>query len=82
MFNVRENDLRGSSRAKEVAFPRQIAMYLAKELLGESLMKIASSFGGKTHSTLLHAWKKIAKQLEHDEILRRQIQMTRQNIEA
>jgi len=82
MFNVRESDLRGTSRTKEVAFPRQIAMYLAKELLGESLMKIASAFGGKTHSTLLHAWKKIANQLEHDEILRRQIQMTRQNIEA
>ncbi|NGX50891.1 MAG: Chromosomal replication initiator protein DnaA [Chlamydiae bacterium] len=82
MFNVRESDLRGSSRTKDVTFPRQIAMYLAKELLGESLTKIASAFGGKTHSTLLHAWKKIANQLKHDEILRRQIQMTRQNIET
>ncbi len=82
MFNVRESDLRGTSRAKEVAYPRQIAMYLAKELLGESLMKIASAFGGKTHSTLLHAWKKIAQQLETDDVLRRQLQMTRQNIEA
>lgn len=82
MFNVRESDLRGSSRAKEIAYPRQIAMYLAKELLGESLMKIASAFGGKTHSTLLHAWKKIAQQLETDDVLRRQLQMTRQNIEA
>lgn len=82
MFNVRESDLRGTSRVKEIAYPRQIAMYLAKELLGESLIKIASHFGGKTHSTLLHAWKKIANQLESDQTLRRQIQMTRQNIEA
>ena len=82
MFNVRESDLRGTSRAKEIAYPRQIAMYLAKELLGESLIKIASAFGGKTHSTLLHAWKKIAQQLETDDVLRRQLQMTRQNIEA
>jgi len=82
MFDVRESDLRSTSRAKEIAFPRQVAMYLAKELLEESLMKIASSFGGKTHSTLLYAWKKIAKQLEVDEILRRQVQMTRQNIET
>ncbi|MBF5059306.1 Chromosomal replication initiator protein DnaA 1 [Candidatus Neptunochlamydia vexilliferae] len=82
MFNVRESDLRGSSRTKEIAYPRQIAMYLAKELLGESLVKIASSFGGKTHSTLLHAWKKISAQLEKDDVLRRQVQMTRQNIEA
>ncbi|MEM8727168.1 MAG: chromosomal replication initiator protein DnaA [Chlamydiota bacterium] len=82
MFNVRESDLRGTSRAKEVTYPRQIAMYLAKELLGESLMKIASAFGGKTHSTLLHGWKKIKQQLETDDLLRRQLRMTRQNIES
>ncbi len=82
MYNVRESDLRGTSRAKEIALPRQIAMYLAKELIGNSLMKIAAAFGGKTHSTLIHAWKKISKQVETDDILRRQIQMTRQNIEV
>ncbi len=82
MFNVRVQDLRGSTRKKEVAFPRQVAMYLAKELINESLMKLASSFGGKTHSTLLHSWNKIKKQLETDETLRRQIQMTKQNLES
>lgn len=82
MYNVRESDLRGTSRIKEIVYPRQIAMYLAKELLGESLIKIASAFGGKTHSTLLYAWEKIASQLELDDVLRRQIQMTRQNIEV
>lgn len=82
MFNVRVSDLRGNSRAKEIAFPRQIAMYLAKEMINESLIKLASSFGGKTHSTLLHSWNKIKKQIESDEVLRRQIQMTRQNLEA
>ena len=82
MFNVRESDLRGTSREKGIAHPRQIAMYLAKELLGESLIKIASYFGGKTHSTLIHAWKKITKELEVDPVLRRQVHMTRQNIEA
>ncbi len=82
MFNVRVQDLRGTSRTKEIAFPRQVAMYLAKELINESLMKLASSFGGKTHSTLIHSWNKIRKQLESDEMLRRQIQMTKQNLEA
>ena len=81
MFNVRVQDLRGTTRKKEVAFPRQVAMYLAKELINESLMKLASSFGGKTHSTLLHSWNKIKKQIETDETLRRQIQMTKQNLE-
>ena len=82
MFNVRVQDLRGNKRNKEIAFPRQVAMYLAKELINESLMKLASSFGGKTHSTLLHSWNKIKKQLEEDETLRRQIHMTKQNLEA
>lgn len=82
MFNVSESDLRGSKRSKEIASARQIAMYLAKELIGESLTKIASAFGGKKHSTLLHAWKKVSKEIENNERLRRQIQMTRQNIEA
>ncbi|MBP9841724.1 MAG: chromosomal replication initiator protein DnaA [Simkaniaceae bacterium] len=80
MYDVRVSDLKGTSRSKEVAFPRQIAMYLAKELIGDSLMKIASAFGGKTHSTLLHAWKKVASQIEQDELLKRKIQMTKQNI--
>ncbi len=82
MFNVRVQDLRGSKRNKEIAFPRQVAMYLAKELINESLMKLASSFGGKTHSTLLHSWNKIKNQIEQDETLRRQIHMTKQNLEA
>jgi len=81
IFDVRISDLRGSSRTKEVAFPRQVAMYLAKELINDSLMKLASAFGGKTHSTLLHAWKKISDQLEKDETLKRQIQMARRNLE-
>lgn len=81
IFDVRISDLRGSSRTKEIAFPRQVAMYLAKEMINESLMKLSSSFGGKTHSTLLHAWKKIAEQLEKDDMLKRQIQMARRNLE-
>lgn len=81
LFQVRISDLRGTSRVKEVALPRQVAMYLAKELINESLNKLASSFGGKTHSTLLHAWKKIQEKLGKDETLKRQIQMARRNLE-
>jgi chromosomal replication initiator protein len=81
LFEVRVSDLKGTSRIKEVAFPRQVAMYLAKELINESLIKLASYFGGKTHSTLLHAWKKVAERLETDETLKRQIFMARRNLE-
>lgn len=82
IFGVRVSDLKSGSRTKDVAFPRQVAMYLAKEMINDSLMRLASAFGGKTHSTLLHAWKKIAGQVEKDETLRRQIDMARRNIEA
>jgi chromosomal replication initiator protein len=82
LFDISISDLKSTSRSKDVAFPRQVAMYLAKELINDSLMKLASAFGGKTHSTLLHAWKKIAGQVEKDEMLRRQIDMARRNLEA
>ncbi len=81
IFDVRVSDLRGTSRTKEIAFPRQVAMYLAKEMINDSLMKLSSCFGGKTHSTLLHAWKKIAEQLEKDDMLKKQIQMAKRNLE-
>jgi chromosomal replication initiator protein len=82
IFEVKVSDLKSDSRSKDVAFPRQVAMYLAKELINDSLMKLSASFGGKTHSTLLHAWKKISGKLEKDEILRRQIEMAKRNLEA
>ncbi len=82
VFEVRISELKGESRHKEIALARQVAMYLAKEMIDDSLMKIASSFGGKTHSTLLHAWKKITDQIQMNEMLRRQVQMVRKNIET
>ncbi len=82
IFGVRVSDLKSGSRTKDVAFPRQVAMYMAKEMINESLMRLSSAFGGKTHSTLLHAWKKIAGQVAKDETLRRQIDMARRNLEA
>ncbi len=82
IFEVRISELKGESRHKEIAQARQVAMYLAKELIDDSLMKIAAGFGGKTHSTLLHAWKKISDQVQVNETLRRQVQMVRRNIES
>jgi len=82
VFEVRVSDLKGDSRLKNIALARQVAMYLAKELINESLMKIASSFGGKTHSTLLHAWKKISHEIAKNDTLKRQIQMVKRNLDG
>lgn len=81
IFQVRLNDLRGNIRKKEIAVPRQVAMYLAKEMVNDSLITLGSAFG-KTHSTILHACKSIEKKLIDDETLRRQIGMIRRNIGA
>ena len=53
--------------------PRQIAMYLSRELTENSLPKIGSEFGGKDHTTVIHAHEKIAVMLETDDKLQRQI---------
>lgn len=79
VFQVRVGDLRGGSRTKELALARQVAMYLAKEMINESLVMIGASFG-KTHSTVLHAHKNVEKKLAENETLRRQIAMVRRNL--
>lgn len=80
-FQIRVSDLKGTGRTKEVALARQVAMYLAKELVKDSLMTIGAFFG-KTHSTILHACKNIEQKLFSDELLRRQVDMIRRNMEA
>lgn len=81
VFQVRVSDLKGSNRTKDIALPRQVAMYLAKEMINESLIMLGVSFG-KTHSTILHACKSIEKKVATDENLRRQIGMVRRSIES
>ncbi len=58
-FNISLIDLKTKKRNKNIVFPRQIAMYLARQLTGLSLPEIGSAFGGKDHTTVLHSWKKI-----------------------
>ncbi len=79
VFQVPVMALRGNARTKDVALPRQVAMYLAKEMINESLLMLGVHFG-KTHSTILHACKTIKEKMEKDEILRRQIHMVRRNV--
>lgn len=81
VFQIRVTDLKGTSRTKEVAMARQVAMYLAKEMINDSLMMIGASFG-KTHSTILHACKTIETKIKKDESLKRQIALCRRNIEV
>ncbi len=61
-FSVSVEDLKGQSRAQKMVFPRQLAMYLCRELTSASLPKIGEEFGGRDHTTVLHAYDKIGRQ--------------------
>ncbi|MEN3186333.1 MAG: chromosomal replication initiator protein DnaA [Atribacterota bacterium] len=58
-FNLKPSLMRAKKRSKEVAYPRQVAMYLARELTDLSLPSIGEEFGGRDHTTVLHAYEKI-----------------------
>lgn len=72
-FNVKLEDFSAKKRTKSIAFPRQIAMYLSRELTDYSLPKIGEEFGGRDHTTVIHAHEKISKLLDSDRDLQQQV---------
>lgn len=68
-FNLRVEDLKSQRRTRNVAYPRQIAMYLSRKLTDMSLPKIGEEFGGRDHTTVIHAYEKISESLNRDESL-------------
>jgi chromosomal replication initiator protein len=65
-FNIRIEDFKAKKRTRLVAYPRQIAMYLVRELTDLSLPKIGEAFGGRDHTTVIHACEKINEQLNQN----------------
>jgi chromosomal replication initiator protein len=72
-FNVEVVALKGKNRSRDIVFPRQVAMYLAREEAGASLPQIGQAMGGRDHTTVLHGCEKITKLVEEDDALRRQV---------
>ncbi|MEG0005771.1 MAG: chromosomal replication initiator protein DnaA [Clostridium sp.] len=68
-YNLRAEDFKSKRRTKNVAFPRQIAMYIARKLTDLSLPKIGEEFGGRDHTTVIHAYEKISAGIEKDDSL-------------
>ena len=62
-FDIRLSDMKAKKRSRVVAYPRQIAMYLTRELTSHSLPEIGEQFGGRDHTTVLHAYEKIKGEL-------------------
>ncbi|MFD3450514.1 chromosomal replication initiator protein DnaA [Microbacteriaceae bacterium 4G12] len=73
VFQVKLEDFKAKKRTKSVAFPRQIAMYLSRELTDSSLPKIGEEFGGRDHTTVIHAHEKISKLVKTDTTLQKQL---------
>jgi len=73
-WRVRVDSLESKRRTKDVTVPRQVAMYLIKETLGISLVRIGELFGGRDHSTVIHSIKKVEEEMERDESFRRQVE--------
>ncbi|BDP72216.1 chromosomal replication initiator protein DnaA [Enterococcus faecium] len=63
-YHIQLKDLKGKKRVKSIVVPRQIAMYLARELTDNSLPKIGAEFGGKDHTTVIHAHEKIQQLMD------------------
>jgi chromosomal replication initiator protein len=81
-FNIEVEDFNLKKRTRAIAYPRQVAMYLSRELTDLSLPKIGEEFGGRDHSTVIHAYDKIAKEIESNFDFRNLIQRITKEIQG
>jgi chromosomal replication initiator protein len=81
-FNIKLAEMTSSRRARAVARPRQVAMYLAKQLTSRSLPEIGRKFGGRDHTTVIHAVKKIEELIESDSALAEDVELLRRMLQS
>jgi chromosomal replication initiator protein len=81
-YKIKVSDMYSAKRPKNIAEPRQIAMYLTKELTQKSLPEIGANFGGRDHTTVLHACRKIAENKTKDSKLQHELHVLEQILKA
>ncbi|HEY4133609.1 MAG TPA: chromosomal replication initiator protein DnaA [Alphaproteobacteria bacterium] len=81
-FNIRISDMSSARRARAVARPRQVAMYLAKQLTSRSLPEIGRKFGGRDHTTVMHAVRKVEELRAGDSSFSEDIDLLRRMLES
>ena len=81
-FNIRMTDMYSARRSRSVARPRQVAMYLCKQLTGKSLPDIGHIFGGRDHTTVMHAIKRVTQLREIDSAFDEDIERLRRSLEG
>lgn len=79
-YNIDINDIVGKSRRKEIVRPRQIAMFLMREELKSSFPLIGQELGGKDHTTAMHAYQKVKREVENEEAARQEIDLIKQRL--
>lgn len=73
-YNIKLEDFAARKRTRSIAFPRQIAMYLSRQLTDLSLPKIGEEFGGRDHTTVIHAFEKISEMMEKETDFEKEIE--------
>ena len=81
-YNIRMNDMSSARRARAVARPRQVAMYLAKQLTSRSLPEIGRKFGNRDHTTVMHAVSRITELMERDAAFAEDVELLRRMLES
>ncbi|MGE0109775.1 MAG: helix-turn-helix domain-containing protein, partial [Bdellovibrionales bacterium] len=81
-FNIRVADMHSARRARAIARPRQVAMYLAKQLTPRSLPEIGRKFGGRDHTTVIHAVRKIEELSAYDPAFREDVDLLKRLLQG
>jgi chromosomal replication initiator protein len=81
-YNIRMNDMSSARRARAVARPRQVAMYLAKQLTSRSLPEIGRKFGNRDHTTVMHAVQRVGELMERDATFAEDVELLRRMLES
>ena len=79
-FSIKTSELKSDKRLKNLVIPRQIAIYLCRELTKSSYPEIGEKFGGKDHSTIIHSFKKISKLMDSDAELKNTVESIRRGM--
>ena len=74
-YLIKLSDMMSSKRTKQITVPRQVAMYLTKLLTTMSLPEIGKSFGGRDHTTILHAFKKVQADIDKNQSLAEDVRL-------
>jgi chromosomal replication initiator protein len=79
-WGVTPEGLRSKARTKSLTVPRQVAMYLARDLLGMQLVEIGQAFGGRDHSTVIHSVEKVQRTMQSDQRFRDRVEHARREL--